>query len=102
MIKVENDYEPVIYEQPFHSQMYENQSEFLLDYYTRPKRNNIPTEPKINKANTLIKPEKEQVPCSSTNHNYQNVLKRPPSKKNLDNSISLRKSKKQRISTTRP
>ena len=36
MIKVENDYESVIYEQPFPSHIYENQSEFLQNYYTTP------------------------------------------------------------------
>ena len=30
MIAVENDYEPVIYEQPFSSHIYENQSELTL------------------------------------------------------------------------
>ena len=32
MIEVENDYEPVIYEQLFHSHIYENQLELLHNY----------------------------------------------------------------------
>ena len=36
MIKVENDYEPVIYEEPFSSHIYENQSELLHNYYIEP------------------------------------------------------------------
>ena len=48
MITVENDYEPIIYEQPFSSHIYENQSKLFQDYYTRPIRNNVPVEPNIN------------------------------------------------------
>ena len=36
MIAVENDYEPIIYEQPFSSHIYENQSELLHNYYIEP------------------------------------------------------------------
>ena len=36
MIAVENDYEPIIYEQPFSSNIYENQSELLHNYYIEP------------------------------------------------------------------
>ena len=42
MITVENDYERIIYEQPFHSHIYENQLELLQDYNTRPISNNVP------------------------------------------------------------
>ena len=35
-IAVENDYEPIIYEQPFSSHIYENQSELLHNYYIEP------------------------------------------------------------------
>ena len=48
MIKVENDYETVIYEQPFHSHVYENHLELFLDYHTRPRNNNIPIEQIVN------------------------------------------------------
>ena len=78
MLKVENDYETVTYEQPFHSHIYENQWELLLNYYTRPPSNNLLKEQEVNEAKTLNKTEKEQVPCSSTNHIYQNVPKEPP------------------------
>ena len=81
MINVENDYETVTYEQPFHSHVYENQLELLLDFYTRPRGKTIPTKQELNKATTLSKPEKEQVPCSSANHIYQNVPKEPPREK---------------------
>ena len=43
MITVENDYEPIIYEQPFSSHIYENQLELLHNYYTRPINNNTRT-----------------------------------------------------------
>ena len=33
MITFENDYEPIIYEQPFTSHIYENQLELLHNYY---------------------------------------------------------------------
>ena len=36
MITVENDYEPIIYEQPFTSHIYENQLELLHNYYIEP------------------------------------------------------------------
>ena len=78
MIEVENDYETVTYEQPFHSHIYENQLELLLDYHTRPKNSNIPIERIVNEATTLHDPEKTKVPCSSTNHIYQNIPKEPP------------------------
>ena len=78
MIKGENDYETVTYEQPFHSHIYENQLELLLDYHTRPRNSNIPIKQKVNDVTTLHEPEKEQVPCSSTNHIYKNIPKKLP------------------------
>ena len=75
MITVENDYEPIIYKQPFNSHIYENQSELLQDYYTRPISNNVPVTQEVNEINTVIKPEKDEVQCLSTNHNYQNIQK---------------------------
>ena len=36
MIAIENDYEPIIYEQPFSSHIYENQLELLHNYYIEP------------------------------------------------------------------
>ena len=55
--------------------------EFLSDYYTRPRKNNKPTEQKVNKVTIPHEPEKEQVSCSHTNHIYQNVPKEPPREK---------------------
>ena len=89
MIEVENDYETVTYEQLFHSHFYKSQLELLLDYYTRPRSNNIPIEQEANEAMTLHEPEKEQVPCSSTNHIYQNIPKKPPREKFWTISILL-------------
>ena len=78
MIEFENDYGTVTYEHTFHSHVYENQLEILLDYYTRPRSNNIPIEQEANEATTLREPEKEQVPCSSKNHIQQNIPKDTP------------------------
>ena len=93
MIEDENDYDPVIYEQLFLSHIYENQFELLLDYYNRPTSNNIPQVQEVNEINTVNKPEKDQVPRSSSNHIYQNI-KKNTRRKNLDNLISPRKPKK--------
>ena len=73
MITVENDYEPIIYEQPFNSQIYENQLDLLQDYYTRPISNIVPVTQEVNEINTVITPEKDEVQYSSTNHIYQNI-----------------------------
>ena len=81
MIKVENDYEPVIYEQIFHSHIYENQLKLLHNCSTRTISNNIPAVQEVNKINTLIKPEKEQKQCLNTNHIYQNIQKESPQEK---------------------
>ena len=65
MIGIENDYELVIYEQPFHSNIYENQLELLQNYFNRPTSNNIPIVQKVNEINTLTKPEKDSILCLS-------------------------------------
>ena len=75
MITVENDYEPIIYEQSFHSHIYENQLELLQDYYTRPINNNVPVIQEVIEINTAIKPEKDEVQCSSSNHIHQSIQK---------------------------
>ena len=104
MIKVENDYEPVIYEKLFSSHIYENQSELLHNYYIEPIHS-TPTTQKTNEINTTNQPnENEKTKCLNTNHIYQNIpkhTKRTTQRKNLNNTISFRKSKMQRISTTR-
>ena len=72
MITVENDYEPIICEQPFSSHINENQLELLHDYYTRPINSNTRTTQEVNKINTVIKPDKkDEVQCSKTKHIYQ-------------------------------
>ena len=83
MITVENDYEPIIYEQHFSTHFYENQLELLHDYYTRSISNNVPVTQEVNEINTVIKPdEKDEVQCSITNHIYQNRQKEQPREKN--------------------
>ena len=57
MITVEKDYEPIIYEQPFSSHIYENQSEVLQGYYTRPLRNDVSIEQNVNEINTVVNNE---------------------------------------------
>ena len=81
MIKVENDYEPVIYEQPFSSHIYENQSELLHNYYIEPIHS-TPTTQKTNEINTTNQPnENEKTKCLNTNHIYQNIQKEQPKEK---------------------
>ena len=81
MIKVENDYESVIYEQPFSSHIYENQSEFLQNYYTTPITSTLTTQEtnEINTTNQTIKNTKTK--CLNTNHIYQNIQKEQPKEK---------------------
>ena len=78
MITVENDYEPIIYEKRFSSHIYENQSELLQDYYTRPIRNDVPIEQNVNEINTVVNNEKQR---SSKSHIYQNIQKEQPREK---------------------
>ena len=81
MIKVENDYESVIYEQPFPSHIYENQSEFLQNYYTTPI-NSTPTTQETNEINTTNQTNKNtKTKCLNTNHIYQNIQKEQPKEK---------------------
>ena len=81
MIKVENDYESVIYEQPFSSHIYENQSEFLQNYYTTPI-NSTPTTQETNEINTTNQTNKNtETKCLNTNHIYQNIQKEQPKEK---------------------
>ena len=81
MIKVENDYESVIYEQPFPSHIYENQSEFLQNYYTTPI-NSTPTTQETNEINTTDQTNNNtKTKCLNTNHIYQNIQKEQPKEK---------------------
>ena len=68
MITVENDYEPIIYEQPFTSHIYENQLELLHNYYIGPNTNNTQITQKVNEINTAIKPDKK---IKKMKHNAQ-------------------------------
>ena len=82
MITVEKDYEPIIYEQPFSSHIYENQVELLLNYCTRPIIKNTRITQEVNEIDTLIKPDKkDEVQCSNTKHIYQNIQKEQPREK---------------------
>ena len=81
MITVENDYETIIYEQPFTSHIYENQLELLHNYYIGPI-DITQTAQEVNEINTVIKPdEKDETQCSNTNHIYQNIQKEQPREK---------------------
>ena len=80
MITVENDYEPIIYEQSFTSHIYENQLELLHNYSIEPI-NTTQTAQEINEINTVNKPdENEKTKCLNTNHIYQNIQKEQPRK----------------------
>ena len=68
MIHVENDYEPIIYEQPIYSHIYQNHDQFLFNCYTRPKTSN-----KTKKIEEIT--EEKPTECSSTNKIYQNIPK---------------------------
>ena len=81
MIAVENDYEPIIYEQPFSSHINENQSELLHNYYIEPIHS-TPTTQKTNGINTTNQPnENDKTKCLNTNHIYQNIQKEQPKEK---------------------
>ena len=67
MIHVENDYEPLIYEQPIHSHIYENRTHFLLNHYTRPINSNKIIERIVDEIT-----EKKPV-----NYIYKNIPKKP-------------------------
>ena len=80
-IKVENDYESVIYEQPFSSHIYENQTELLQNYYTTPTHS-TPTTQETNRINTTNQPSaNNNTKCLNTNHIYQNIQKEQPKEK---------------------
>ena len=61
MISVENDYDSVTYEEPFSSQIYENQLELLNNYYLGPNSNNTRTTQEVHKVNTENSLDKEKV-----------------------------------------
>ena len=55
--------------------------ELLQNHYTTPNSNNVSVEQELNRINTVIKPEKDEVQSSSTNHIHQIVQKKQPRKK---------------------
>ena len=81
MIGVENDYEPIIYEQPFSSHIYENQLELLHNYYIEPIHT-TQTAQENNEINTTNQSnENDKTKCLNTNHIYQNIQKEQPKEK---------------------
>ena len=100
MITVENDYEPIVYEQPFSSHIYESQLELLHNYYTRLIDNNQITQKK-NETNTNQTCQKRRSTMFKHKSYLSKHTKRTTKRKNLDNPIFLREPKKQGISTTR-
>ena len=81
MITVENDYDHIIYEQPFTSNIYENQLELLHNYYIGPINNTQNTQ-EVNEINPVIKPDKkDETQYSNTKHIYQNIQSEQPREK---------------------
>ena len=81
LITVENDYELIIYEQPFTSHIYENQLELLHNYHIGPIDNTQTTQ-EVNGINTVIKPDKkDETQCSNTKQIHQNIQKEQPREK---------------------
>ena len=82
MITVENDYEPIIYEQPFSSHIYENHLKLLNNYFIGPINNKSQVTQEVNEINTVIKSDKnDEIKCSNTNHIGQNIQKEQPREK---------------------
>ena len=81
MISVENDYESITYEEPFSSNIYENQLALLNNYYLGPISNDTQTTQKVNKINTENFTDKDNVQSSTTYHIYQNIQKEQPREK---------------------
>ena len=81
MIAIENDYEPIIYEQPFSSHIYEKQLELLHNYYIEPIHS-TQTAQETNEVNTTNQSnENNKTKCLNTNHIYQNIQKEQPKEK---------------------
>ena len=73
--------------------------EFLQNYYTTPNSNNVPVEQEVNRINTVIKPKKDEIKSSNTNHIYQNIQKEHPREK-IWTIPSLLESPKSKITST--
>ena len=98
LIHIDNDYEPIKYEQPIHSHIYQNHDHFLLNYNSRPISSKK-TIKNIVEELTEKKPTEFQAQITITKIYLK---KRNKQKKSLDNSTSFRKSKMQITSNTRP
>ena len=81
MITVENDYKPIIFDQPFSSHIYENQLELLNNYYMGPTNNNTQVTQELNESNTVFKPNRNNEKQCPNNHIYQNIQKKQPGEK---------------------
>ena len=81
MIAVENDNEPIIYEQFLHHiYMKINWKSFTIIIFE--PINTTQTAQEINEINTVKKPnENDKTKCLNTNHIYQNIQKNNPRKK---------------------
>ena len=81
MIAVKNDDQPIIYEQPFSSHIYENQLELLHNYYNEPIHS-TQTAQETNEINTTNQSnENNKTKCLNKNHIYRNIQKEQPNKK---------------------
>ena len=75
MITVENDYDPIINEQPFTSHIYENQLELLHNYYIGPSDTTQTTQ-EVNGINTVIKPDKKDETQAQTQNIFIKIYKK--------------------------
>ena len=81
MINVENDYEPIINEQPMYSHIYQNQDQFRSNYHSRPIPNNA-TKEKIQRIVEEITEEKS-TEFSNTNNFFLNIPNETHSQKKI-------------------
>ena len=81
MITVDNDYESIIYEEPFSSHIYENQLELLNNYYLGPNNNSTQTTQESHRIQTENSFDKDKAKNLTTNHIYQNIQKEQPREK---------------------
>ena len=70
MINFEIDYEPIIYDQPIYSQIYQNHDHLIIIQDLYPVKNK-------GKIQKIVEEVKEENPteCSNTNYVYQNIPK---------------------------
>ena len=75
MITGENDYEPIIHEQPFTSHIYENQLELLHNYYIG-TIDTIQSTQEVNGINTVTKPDKKDETQRSNTKHFNKIYKK--------------------------